>query len=195
MASFSANHYYLKRLIAILFLLVLLFNFFGYRLMIRYMQEAQTAILATRVDANHYNEADLITIKTKLNLPYYTSSPEYERVYGSIEIEGILYEYVKRRIHQDTLELLCLPNKGKMHLQSAEQEFFKRSLDGVPGQHDKKASTFKLSLPDFCQDLQPFSLEPLLKLRNAYFCFNTPFLYADYSSKGEQPPEAMHHLS
>jgi hypothetical protein len=178
----------LRKLSAILFLLILLFNFYGYRLMIDCMQDRYATILESQLDKEQYDDTELISIKTRLNLPYYTSSSEYERAYGSVEVNGVSYEYVKRRVHQDTLELLCLPNKTKMHLQSAKNEFFKMCVDGT-SQQDKKSNTVKISLPDFCQNFNSFALATIPEDLHHFFSQNTAFLKADYSSKGEQPPE------
>ena len=78
--------------------------------MITYMQERHASVLEKKLDRQQYNDKDLITIKTALDLPYYASSTDYERAYGSVEVNGVTYEYVKRRVHRDTLELLCLPH-------------------------------------------------------------------------------------
>jgi hypothetical protein len=180
-----------KRLSAILFLAILLFNFYGYRLMLQYMQDRQASLLEAQLDRQQYSEDELISIKTPLHLPYYSSSPDFERAYGSIEVDGITYEYVKRRVHQDTLELLCLPNHGKMQLQSAEREFFKLSLDATAAQNGKKPVTLKISLPDFCQDLPAFSLDALTAAPIKHTAFNTIFLPAGYSSIGEHPPQQL----
>ena len=159
--------------------------------MIGYMQSRQATVLAAQLDRAEYNEGDLLSIKIPLDLPYYSSSPAFERAYGSVEIEGITYEYVKRRVHQDTLELLCLPNHGKMQLQSAEREFVKQSVAGTTSQEQKKPVPLKISLPDFCQGLPVFSLDAPNEAPIVHVFSNTPFLQADYSSIGEQPPEAI----
>lgn len=152
------------------------------------MQETYAAILESQLDKKQYSDAELISIKIRLNLPYYTSSTEYERAYGSIEANGISYEYVKRRVHQDTLELLCLPNKTKMQLQTAENAFFKMSVDGT-SQQDRKSNTVKIALPDFCQGFSAFSLAKAPENLHNYFSPNTIFLKTWYSSKSERPPE------
>ena len=120
------------------------------------MQSSSDAYLEKQVDKNNYNETDLITIRTKLNLPYYTSSDRYERAYGSINIDGTNYQYVKRRVHNDTLELLCLPNQAKTKLQSVKNELTKSLADGQASA-PKKNLTIKISLPDFCQPIKIFS--------------------------------------
>jgi hypothetical protein len=161
--------------------------------MIDYMQRQHATVLEAQLDREQYHDEDLLSLKVPLHLPYVTGSPDYERVRGSIEIEGITYEYVKRRVHRDTLELLCLPNRGKMHLQSAENEFFRLSLEGAPSQHEGQSTTIKIALPDYCQELPLFALAGLSPLFSKHFLYNTAFLGADYSLIGDHPPESMPH--
>lgn len=179
----------MKQLSAILFLTILLFNFYGYSLVIDCMQKRQSAILELKLDNRQYNEDELISIKTPLNLPYYTSSQTYERAYGSIEVNGTVYEYVKQRVNHDTLELLCLPNKAKTNLRSVKNEFVKFSIDRTS--QEKKSNVLKISFPDFCQNVNVFALKASTETAKKYFAFNTSLLQTDYSSKGEQPPELV----
>lgn len=181
----------LRRLIAILFLSVLVFNFYGYRLMIDYMEDRHTVVLESRLDKEQYNEDELISIKTPLSLPYYSPSPAWERAYGSVEVDGIIYEYVKRRVHQDTLELLCLPDKTKMQLQSVKHEYFRLSLDGNQTQGEKKSHAVKISLPDFFQVLDTYVLATLQTNAQQYFPSYTSFVKVEFTAKEEHPPESM----
>lgn len=159
------------------------------------MQDRHAVNLEARLDRDQYRDDELISIKTPLNLPYYTSSAGYERAYGSVEINGITYEYVKRRVHQDTLELLCLPDKAKMKLQSVKNELITLSVDGSSPQQQKKSLSLKIGLPDFCNEITTFSLHVLTADPTIYHSSNAAFLKADYSSKGEQPPESMRFLT
>ncbi len=146
----------MKRLAAILFFAAILFNFYGYRLVISCMQVNSDATLEKQVDQNKYDEHQLISIKTKLDLPYYSSSPEYERAYGTMTVNGISYQYVKRRVYKDTLELLCLPNDAKTKMQSVTNELTKELADGQ-ATTPKKNSTVKITLPNFFQSFKTFS--------------------------------------
>jgi len=157
--------------------------------MIDYMQGRHATFLEKKLDRQQYNDKELISIKTPLHLPYYTSSTEYERAYGSVMVNGVTYEYVKRRVHQDTLELLCLPDKGKMELQTAENDFFKMSVDGTSSQQQKKSVNIKLSLPDYCQEWNVPASVFEIQVRNKYFLSSTSFDKADYSSKDGPPPK------
>ncbi len=179
----------MKQLTSILFISVLLFNLFGYTMVINYLQKTNEANLASQLDNGQYEDADLISIKTPLNLPYYTNSSNYERVYGSIEIEGVEYEYVKRRVYNDSLELLCLPDKIHQKLQSAKVDFFKMSND-VPGSsQSKKNTSFKNVLPEYYETLSTYLLMPVYKPGKEYFIFTAQILSSTFSLVEEQPPE------
>lgn len=183
----------LKRLAAILFFGILLFNFYGYQFVISCMQSDSNASLERRVDKNDYNENELISIKTKLNLPYYNSSEKYERAYGSVNINGTNYQYVKRRVHNDTLELLCLPNQTTTKLQEVKKELTKSLADGqAPA--PKKNTTIKISLPDFFQPIKNFSATCSLKRKPA-FIQHTYFTSEGYSLKQRKPPKHTVFLS
>lgn len=76
--------------------------------------------MESRLDNNQYNEADLIELKVPMNLPYQTSWADYKRCDGEIEIGGIIYKYVKQKVANDTLYVMCIPNTKKMHLESVK---------------------------------------------------------------------------
>jgi hypothetical protein len=151
------------------------------------MQSNSEAYLEKKVDQNKYDESDLITIKTKLNLPYYTGSNQFERAYGSIDINGANYQYVKRRVHNDTLELLCLPNQVKTKLQEVHNELTKSFADGQAST-PKKNTTIKISLPDFFQPFKIFSATSFLNERPTFVQHNY-FTSEGHSLKQRKPPK------
>lgn len=182
----------LKQLAAIIFLFILAFNFVGYRFLFSYLQNNSTAVLEKKLDKYDYNDEDLISIKTPLNLPYYSSSPDYERVSGSINIDGVYYEYVQRRVYQDTLELLCLPNDAKTKLHKASNGIAKSSTDiQTPDQSKQGSTVLKISFPDLFHqaDANP-SIATLIVSKN-YFFPNNGFLLPGYSSNPDRPPQSM----
>ena len=182
----------MKRLTAILFFSVFLFNLAGYQLVINYMQEQQDTRLVAQLDRHEYNHAELISIKTPLTLPYYTNSEDYERVDGTIEMNGMEYRYVKRRIFNDSLELLCIPNWEKEQLQWAKLDFFKMTNDWKSAQDGKKSSaTFKNVLPEFCEEIRSYSYTPVAASRQSYGMLTAPALPFLCSLVQEQPPDSM----
>jgi hypothetical protein len=151
------------------------------------MQYSSSAYLDKQVDSNNYNERDLITIKSKLNLPYFTSSGEYERAYGSIQINGVSYQYVKRRVHNDTLELLCLPNNTSTKLQSAGNDIAKSFCDDQASTHPRN-SMIKITLPKFCQSFTMFSFPAIEQERQTVF-HNIAFSSQKHGLKHKKPPK------
>jgi len=77
------------------------------------------------LDKQQYNEKDLITIKVPISLPYFSDWKEFEEYNGSIEVNGQHYNYVKRKVYNDTLILLCLPNIEQNKLAEAKTDFEK----------------------------------------------------------------------
>jgi hypothetical protein len=130
----------MRSIACILALTILLFNWFGYRLLISVLETRADQQLESQFDENKYDESQLVSIKIPVRyLPYYSNSSSFERVDGQIEIKGVQYKYVKRRIYNDSLEMLCIPNHMAMKLQTAKNEFFKFSNDL---QQEKKSGQY-----------------------------------------------------
>lgn len=173
-------------------MLVLLFNLCGYRLVIDYMQQQHDEKLTAQLDNEEYANEDLISIKTALSMPYYTATMDFERVDGSIRIDGVEYNYVKRRIINDSLELLCLPNTVKQKLQTAKSDFFKISNDlQRPESNKKAANIIKTALPEYCETLLSYSLRPLHAPKQKYPFSLFQFTPSRFALVQEQPPETM----
>lgn len=182
----------MRKLTAISFLLVLLFNLYGYQLVIAYFQKEVTTSLAAQLDGEQYSDAELVTLKVPAVLPYYTSSDKYERVKGSIEMDGIEYQYVKRRIYNDTLELLCIPNHAKQKLENAKDAFFMLCNDWQNTQPHKKSTTpniLKSVLPDYCEDLYAYTIVRFEAVRETNFISIFDPLPQAYLLQLEKPPE------
>jgi hypothetical protein len=127
----------LRKIATILLLGVLLFNWFGYRLLVNLVQDTSDRAMQSRLDDNTYDESQLISIKAPItHLSYYTNSEAFVRVNGSIEIEGVQYKYVKRRIYNDSLEVLCLPDRAAAGIQAFKKDFF-RLVNGFQTGSDK----------------------------------------------------------
>jgi hypothetical protein len=119
----------LKKLFAITLLIVHLFNLSGYSFLFSYLGERSSAQLSSKINSENYNGEELVEIKVPLNLPYQLASNNYERFDGEIDVDGQHHQYVKRKISQDTLYLLCIPNTQKDKLQIAKTEFSKKVND------------------------------------------------------------------
>ena len=67
----------------------MIFNGFGYRIVANYFDQKATENFVAIIEDEQYNESDLVTIKTPVNLPYYANNAKFERVDGEMVIDGI----------------------------------------------------------------------------------------------------------
>jgi hypothetical protein len=192
--NFLVILFILKKTASILLLGILLFNWFGYRYLISCMEDQAKLQLEMKLDETNYDESQLVSIKVPAtNLAYYTNSSLFERIDGQIEIRGIEYKYVKRRLYRDSLELLCIPDQAAMKLQTAKYNLFQLVNDLLNNGQGKKSGLHPVSLQDSFADCyiihDPFDLSGL-------YPASRPDL-SDYSSTipsrplltAEQPPE------
>lgn len=183
----------MKKLAAILLIGVFFFNWFGYRLLTDFLQHKADQKLEAKLDRNDYDESQLIEMRIPLNMPYQTISSGFERIDGEIEIKGIHYKYVKRKVEAGELVLLCLPNHSKMQLESARDEFFQLVNDlqnPVQNKSSQPAPSFKSPVTEYWQQqndwvIQAFEGVTLLHVAATALLPATPVL-----TTPAQPPES-----
>ncbi len=129
----------LRKALAILMLAVYLFNLAGYPLVFNFLMDKANRDLIVQLDKNNYDESALLEIKVPLHTPYITGDNTYERVDGQAVVNGIRYNYVKRRIDGDTLYMLCLPDTKGTKLLAAKNEYGKQVSDIPSGKKEKDA--------------------------------------------------------
>ena len=117
----------------------MLFNTVGYRFAFSFLEKKSTIQLDLAIDEGEYEQQNLIEIKIPLNMPYF-SDKEYEVAYGETEIDGMHYQYVKRKVSNNTLYLLCLPNNDKTNLITAKNNIEKNNSEATNKKSDKEGS-------------------------------------------------------
>lgn len=186
----------MKKIASVILLGLLLFNWCGYRWVINIMQQKADTRLEAKLDRNEYDESQLIEIKVPVSMPYQTDWADFERYDGEIEVNGIHYKYVKRKIQDGLLVLKCIPNQTKQRLESAKEAIFKTTNDLQQDNAAKKTGTPNSSLVknvlgdyDNLQQLNVSALYAILSGQsyNGY----QPHLVTDIlHATPEQPPEA-----
>jgi hypothetical protein len=141
----------LKKIGSILFLLILIFNFWGYKWALSYLEQKATVRLEQKLDAGKYDISQLVEVKIPLHLPYYNEQSSYENFYGEVELNGQNYQYVKRKIAGDTLYLLCIQHTEKNNIQTAQSDYFKtvNNLQHDGQQKGNQPASIKLMLSEF----------------------------------------------
>lgn len=182
----------LRQTAAILFLMVHLFNIGGYRLLFDQFEQAAVHRLITQLDNEEYSDDQLIEMKVPMPIPYQTNWTSFERYNGEVMIDGVQYNYVKRKVWNDTLIVLCIPNHQKMKLNSAKDQFFslvndinKKGNDTPPA----KSGIAKSLTPDFQLAENHFQLPPLHVEPRLSILENDALFVLHHVSRNEQPPE------
>ncbi|HLZ86170.1 MAG TPA: hypothetical protein VKQ52_02970, partial [Puia sp.] len=105
---------------------------------------------------------------------------------------GVRYQYVKRRVFKDSLELLCIPNETALRLQQVKNDFFRQVNDLQQQNQGKKSST---PIKDLSKDYQPTAMQvavpdalaALAPVLSGVYTF--PYLPSCYSPTAEIPPD------
>lgn len=141
----------MKKIGSILFLLILVFNFWGYKWALSYLEQKATVRLEQKLDAGKYDLSQLVEVKIPLHLPYYNEQRDYETFYGEVELNGQSYQYVKRKISGDTLFLLCIQHTEKNDINLAKSDYFKsvNNLQHDGQQKGNQPASVKLMLSEF----------------------------------------------
>ncbi|HRH60325.1 MAG TPA: hypothetical protein PL045_07130 [Chitinophagaceae bacterium] len=179
----------MKKLSAILLLTIFMFNTIGYKLWMQFAVGVANTKLEARLDDGNYSDADLLEMKIPLRLPYNNNWSDFERVNGEITVEGITYKYVKQKVYNDTLIVLCIPHESKKLIQHNAADYFGK-VNGAPAgsESSKKAEIFKKQLSDYDYDEDVANM-------SLYVHINKPALYAagilqqQYIATPWQPPD------
>ncbi len=186
----------MKKIASILLLSLLFFNWYGYRLITDLMAEKADQQLEARLDDNDYDPSQLIELRIPLNLPYHNDWSEFERYTGEVDMNGVHYKYVKRKIEKGELVLLCLPNNDKQLLQNARDQFFKLVNDlQQPNKNQKQTpgntTAFKALFAEYQQEKNNWSIAAIKKAAPLYTDENTLFIQEHFTLSPEQPPELV----
>lgn len=151
--------------------------------------------MEVQLDNHKYNEEELIAFTIPLALPYQTDWKDFERFNGEVEIDGVTYAYVKRKIQDGKLIVLCIPHQTKMNLQTSRDEFFKLVNDLQHPQSGKKTDNnqqkgYKSFTSEYYQDFSTWMCSPKSsEFRNSFY-LRAPSLVTGFVTICEQPPDA-----
>jgi len=100
-----------------------MFNMVGYRAWFYFAEKQSDAAMEARLDKSQYNENDLISLTVPLDNPYQLEQASFIRVDGEISFQGQTFKYVKRKVSNGNLILLCIPDVHKTVLKKAKTDY------------------------------------------------------------------------
>ena len=146
--------------------------------------------LVQQLDESDYCDTDLIEVKIPLHLPYMQSQSEYERYDGSAEHDGVQYNYVKRRLSNDTLSILCIPNKEKTTLVKQTRNLLTEINDFPAGKKSKPAQIKKSGISaDFFPAMDEYNLASAIEASGVPACVLYQSPLSSYLPVAERPPQ------
>ena len=183
-----------KRIATILLLTFLFFNWVGYWLFISWFESHEKATWVARLDKDQYNADQLIVLKVSADgLPYSNPSTTFERADGEVEVGNIHYRYVRKRLYNDSVEFLCLPDGESSRLRRVKNDLLRLTTE-IPDNHGKnnsKGKTAQVLLKAFWQDSPAFAIEPVSTLSVSGNITRDTSLCQGHARIGKQPPRMM----
>ena len=79
--------------------------------------------MESRLDNDQYDVNELISITVPLDNPYQLEQGNFQRIDGEINFQGKNFKYVKRKVSEGKLILLCIPDARKMVLKKGKAEY------------------------------------------------------------------------
>ena len=82
--------------------------------------------IEARIRDNTPSDKGLITFKFPVQLPYHTDETEFEKAEGEINVNGVIYKLVKKKVYRDTLIVLCINHAEKTLIQKEINDYFNK---------------------------------------------------------------------
>jgi hypothetical protein len=175
-------------------LFVLLFNIFGYRIVFSYLEKKASQALTANIETKSFDESNLIEIKTELNMPY-VADKDYENAYGETVIKGVHYQYVKRKIENNVLYLMCLPNEEKIALAETKNNVEKSNTEASNNNSKQKSPVQiikKSSQTEYIQNSFSYDVDDLVNIATTLPNITNSKVYSLYAAlTPEKPPECI----
>jgi len=183
----------MRKLISVLLLVVLAFNWLGYDLVVALMNQSIHRSAEAKIENGNFDRDELIEIKVDLELPYATDWASFEKINGTVSYQGMVYNFVERKYENGHMTYRCLPNQRGTELQNARDYFYSLAYDmekqdkkeSAPKQQSSKKLNIEITLLDLHAQANDFAQQTTL--------YNTHLIRSRMDGFGfipAEPPEA-----
>ncbi|HEY5745593.1 MAG TPA: hypothetical protein VIU12_05935 [Chryseolinea sp.] len=129
----------MKRLFSFFFLLLILLNTIGYYEVLLFMEKQNYDKAVQKISGNENEISGNLLLKIPLASRFNEDDREYRKAQGEITVEGELYHFVKQKLYQDTLYIICLRDAKTSEVREALSDLSKTMAD----QNHKSGNTQK----------------------------------------------------
>jgi len=182
----------LKKIVTILLLFIFLFNVTGYYFVQQILLEKSNEKISIAIDKNQYNKNQLIELRVPLNMPYYQNT-SFQRQDGQINIKGITYNYVEKKIENGYLVLKCIQNNLSQQIKKNTNDYFANAngIDKSGNQKSPSSKTIaKVAFDDF-EELIHYSFNCNNNfIFTSYPEYISSYIPIKFKNLPELPPEA-----
>jgi len=106
----------MKRSIAIILLVIYLYNVGGQLVFHQYLVYKSDKFFNEQINKSRYNVNDLTEVIIPVDMPGITDWNSYEHLSGQVKFKNASYNYIKIKVTRTALYLLCIPNYETTHL-------------------------------------------------------------------------------
>ncbi|MBS1507106.1 MAG: hypothetical protein JSS79_10710, partial [Bacteroidetes bacterium] len=119
----------MKKLVTSILIALILLNTVGFYgvflgLKLKYAHEANE-----NLDRDLISNAEMMTIKVPLAVPYAADQMNYERVSGDFEYQNEVYRLYKQKLSKDTLYIVCFKDVNSKKINQALSDYVKTFAD------------------------------------------------------------------
>lgn len=122
-------------------------------------------------------------------MPYQQRFTEFERHYGQITVDGVVYTYVKMKVDDNMLILKCLPDFNRQQIKNSENNLAKaNSSQDMENSGKKHNSAAKFFSADYDDTNHSWVLDMQQSFSKAYLSNPSTALQDAFLSIPHQPP-------
>lgn len=125
----------------------------GYKGFFFFLTQSADERLAEKIKDSNDLDKDMIMIKFPFSVPYLSDSKDFESMEGEVNVKGIIYKYVKRKVARDTLFLICIENKEKTLIEKKRAEYFNKVND-LEADTSKQSGTKQIKVDYYFKNIE-----------------------------------------
>ncbi|MDB5032719.1 MAG: hypothetical protein JWP71_3440 [Mucilaginibacter sp.] len=157
--------------------------------MFYYMEQSANKELEQNLDMMKIAGHETITIKIPINLPYQVNWRNYERVDGEMTYKGVTYKYFKRKIYNDSLELVCVNFKEKTIISNKSDDYFKKVNDLASNGSTKKQTQKQQKQDEYCRLELDKTVDVYIEVKETIKFGGKSIYPSGFTENAEIPPE------